>query len=197
MRRIIITAVAAVSLAAPSAALAHNGEHHGNREHHHHGRHHRRAHVLAFHAQAPAGTTGTTPATSTPAVSGDTAGTVASFSEGTLTIKLNDGSTVSGKVTERTEIECPATARGSTASAADFGDRDRGDDNDRFDNRGHDDGGPGPSGEDHGGCPGHDAGDDQPNEHCTSAALVPGASVKEAFLSLGSAGSVWVKVELG
>jgi hypothetical protein len=196
MRRIIMTAVASVSLAAPSAALAHNGEHH----HHHRGRHHRHAHVLAFHAQAPAGSTGTTtPSGSTPA-SSDSAGTVVSFSEGTLTVKLNDGSSVSGKVTERTEIECPASTS-SSASAADFGGHDQGDDNDRgdqdgrFGDRGHDPGA-GPSGDDHhGDCPGHEAG--AQTEHCTSAALMPGASVKEAFLSLSGAGAVWVKVELG
>jgi hypothetical protein len=192
MRRIVMTAIASVSLAAPSAALAHNGEHH----HHHRGRHHRHAHVLAFHAQAPAGSTGASaPSTSTP--SSESAGTVVSFSEGTLTLKLSDGSSVSGKVTERTEIECPAGAS-SVASAADFrghdqgDDNGRGDDNDRFDDRGQ--GGPGPSGDDHGDCPGHDAG--AQTEHCTTAALVPGAGVKEAFLSLSGAGAVWVKVEL-
>jgi hypothetical protein len=162
MRRIVMTAIASMSLAAPSAALAHNGEHH----HHHRGRHHRHAHVLAFHAQAPAGATA--PSTSTP--SSESAGTVVSFSEGTLTLKLSDGSFVSGKVTERTEIECPAGAS-SVASAADFrghdqgADNGRGDDNDRFDDRGQ--GGPGPSGDDHGDCPGHDAG--AQTEHCEGA----------------------------
>ncbi len=193
MRRIIMTAVASLTLVAPSAALAHNGEHH----HHHRGRHHRHAHVLAFHAQAPAGSA--TPTGSTP-TSSDSAGTVVSFSEGTLTLKLSDGSSVSGKVTERTEIECPASTS-SIASAADFGRHDQGDnndqsdDNDRFDDRGHDQGGPGPSGDDHGDCPGHEAG--AQTEHCTTAALVPGASVKEALLSLSGAGAAWVKVELG
>jgi hypothetical protein len=176
MRRMIMTAVATVSLAAPSAALAHNGEHHraGERHHHHRG-HHRHAHVLAFHAQAPAspasGTSSPSPAT--PA-SEDKAGTIASFTGGVLTIALNDGSTVSGKVTERTEIECPAPP---SASAADFSGRDGGDDN-GFDERGEDDNG------------------DDVAEHCTSAALVPGANVEEALLSVGGDGATWVKVEL-
>ncbi|HEY2217011.1 MAG TPA: hypothetical protein VGH21_05915 [Solirubrobacteraceae bacterium] len=185
MRRMIITAVAAISLAAPSAALAHSGERH----HHHRGRHHNHAHVLAFHAQAPASAP-TTPAS-------QSAGSIVSFADGTLTIKLTDGSTVAGKVGNRTEIECPAM----TAGAADFGSgRDRGDDNDRFDDRGQDgSGGPGPSNEDEhrGDCPGHDDNAQNDDEHCTTAALVPGASVKEAFLGVSSAGSEWLKVELG
>jgi hypothetical protein len=193
MRRMIMTAVATVSLAAPSAALAHNGEHHraGERHHHHRG-HHRHAHVLAFHAQAPASSnSGTTSPSSTPAT-GDKAGTIASFTNGVLTITLNDGSTVSGKVTERTEIECPAPS----ASAADFSGHDGRDDN-GFDDRGNDSSsGPSPSDGQHGDCPGHDDNGHDATEHCTSAALVPGASVKEAFLSVGSDGATWVKVEL-
>lgn len=187
MRRMIMTAVATVSLAAPSATLAHNGERH---HHHHRGRHHH-AHVLAFHAQAPAGSnSGTTSPSATPAA-GDSAGTIASFTNGVLTITLNDGSTVSGKVTERTEIECAAPS----ASAADFSRHDGGDDN-GFDDRGNDGSGqPGPSDGQHGDCPGHDNGHDAA-EHCTSAALVPGASVSEAFLSVSSDGATWVKVEL-
>ncbi len=193
MRRMIMTAVATVSLAAPSAALAHNGEHHraGERQHHHRG-HHRHAHVLAFHAQAPASSNSTTSPSATPPVSGDSAGTIASFTNGVLTITLNDGSSVSGKVTERTEIECPAPS----ASAADFSGHDSGDDN-GFDGRGNDSSsGPGPSDGQHGDCPGHDDNGHDAAEHCTSAALVPGASVKEAFLSVSSDGATWVKVEL-
>jgi hypothetical protein len=192
MRRMIMTAVATASLAAPSAALAHNGEHHrAGERHHHRGRHHH-AHVLAFHAQAPASSnSGTTSPSSTPAT-GDKAGTIASFTNGVLTITLNDGSSVSGKVTERTEIECPAPS----ASAADFSGHDGGDDN-GFDGRGNDgSSGPGPSDGQHGDCPGHDDNGHDATEHCTSAALVPGASVEEAFLSVSSDGATWVKVEL-
>jgi hypothetical protein len=188
----IITAVATVSLAAPSAALAHKGEHHraGERHHHHRG-HHRHAHVLAFHAQAPASAnSGTTSPGSAPAT-GDKAGTIASFTGGVLTITLNDGSTVSGKVTERTEIECSAPSM--SASAADFSGHDGGDEG-GFDDRGNDGSGEsGPSGHDDNGQ--DDNGQDAA-KHCTSAALVPGASVKEAFLSVGGEGATWVKVEL-
>jgi hypothetical protein len=199
MRRMIITAVATVSLAAPSAALAHNGEHHraGERQHHHRG-HHRHAHVLAFHAQAPTSpTSGTSSPSPTTPASEDKAGTIASFTGGVLTITLNDGSTVSGKVTERTEIECPAPP---SATAADVSGRDGGDNG--FDERGDrvggnegsvesssSDDGPGDSS-------GHDDNGNDAAEHCTSTALVPGASVKEAFLSVSSDGATWVKVEL-
>jgi hypothetical protein len=183
----IITAVATVSLAAPSAALAHNG----GRHHHHHGARHHHAHVLAFHAQAPAGSTST--GTTSPSSPSDSAGTIASFTNGVLTITLNDGSTVSGKVTERTEIECPAPSSAAPAPASSsFGEREHGDDG-HFDNS-SDDSSSGSDGEG-GDCPGHE-GDGAQNEHCTSAALVPGASVKEAFLSVGNEGSNWVKVEL-
>jgi Ni/Co efflux regulator RcnB len=192
MRRMIMTAVATVSLAAPSAALAHNGERH----HHHRGRHHH-AHVLAFHAQAPAGstTTGTSSPSSTPSSTSDSAGTIASFTGGVLTITLNDGSTVSGKVTERTEIECPAASTGTSAPApgsSSFGEREHGDDG-HFDNS--NDGSNSGSDGQGGNCPGHE-GDGAQNEHCTSAALVPGASVKQAFLSVSSDGAAWVKVKL-
>jgi hypothetical protein len=191
MKRMILTAVATVSLAAPGVALARNGERH---HHHHHGRHHQ-VHVLAFHAQAPAGSSsGTTAPSSTPS-SSDSAGTIASFSNGLLTITLSDGSAVSGKVTERTEIEC----RAPTASAADFSGGDSGDDcGGEAVRAGSSDG-------EHGDVSGHDgAGDDDANdnddndeaEHCTSAALVAGASVTEAFLSVSSAGATWLKVEL-
>jgi hypothetical protein len=196
----IITAVATVSLAAPSAAVAHSGEHHraGERHHHHRG-HHRHAHVLAFHAQAPAsptsGTSSPSPATS---ASEDKAGTIASFTGGVLTITLSNGSAVSGKVSERTEIECPVPP---SATAADVSGRDGGDDN-GFDDRGDDAGGNEGSGESGssddgpGDSPGHDDNGNDAAEHCTSAALVPGASVKEAFLSVGGEGATWVKVEL-
>jgi hypothetical protein len=194
MRRMIITAVATVSLAAPSAALAHNGEHHRAGERHHHRGHHRHAHVLAFHAQAPASpTSGTSSPSPTTPASEDKAGAIASFTGGVLTITLNDGSTVSGKVTERTEIECPAPP---SATAADVSGRDGGDDN-GFDDGGNERSGESGSSEDGpGDSPGHDDNGNDAAEHCTSTALVPGASVKEAFLSVSSDGATWVKVEL-
>jgi hypothetical protein len=135
MRRMLIAAVATTALALPGVALAHAGEHqHGNevqREHHgelHHHRHHHHAHLLTFHAQAPVTAPSTGAGAPPPSAStiAERAGTIASFGGGTLTIALNDGSTVSGKVTPQTEIECDS----ATASAAEDGDggRDGGDD---------------------------------------------------------------------
>jgi hypothetical protein len=193
----IITAAAAISLAAPSAVLAHDGEHHGAGErHHHHRGHHRHAHVLAFHAQAlPSTTSGASSTSSTP-VSDDKAGTIASFTNGVLTLTLTDGSNVSGKVSERTEIECSSTMATAARDGGQGEDNGQGDDNG---NDGQSSSGPG-DGEHHDDSAGSgDTGDDDAQdeaEHCTTAALVPGASVKDAFLSVSSEGSTWVKVEL-
>jgi hypothetical protein len=203
MRRFILTAVASTALAIPAAAVAsHQGEHHAREDHHgvHHKRHHRHSHIVRFGAVTSAGGA---PGTAAPVpaqpgeTSQETAGKVASFADDTLAITLNDGSTVSGKVNEGTEIEC----RAAIAGAAGNGGSDDHGDNDNSDDRGHDGQsgrGPGAGGQDDG--PGHDVGDDNGQdeaEHCTSAALVPGAVVREAELRVSSAGAVWEKVELG
>jgi hypothetical protein len=203
MRRIIVTAVALTALALPGAAVAsHEREHQGRVEDHgvhQHKRHHRHAHLVRFGNTS--GTRAAPPTSATPpAPAGspdDTAGTIASFTGGTLTIKLDDGSTVSGKVSERTEIECSS----AMAAAARDGNGDQGDDRG---NDGQSNSGPG-NGR-HGDASGrddndNDANDDNDNdndqvEHCTTAALVAGAVVREAELRVSSAGSVWEKVEL-
>jgi hypothetical protein len=194
MRRILVATLTTTALALPGVALAHDGGEHSRATEHHGARHHHRhrgAHLLAFHAQAPATTpgpgAGTTPAAP---VAEARAGTIASFTAGTLTITLNDGSSVSGKVGSATEIEC----RSATASAADNGDNGGGD------GEHGDRSGPGSadgrSGDDEAE---HEAGDDDARdeaEHCSQTALVPGASVREAALSVGGAGAFWVKLEL-
>ncbi len=205
MRRMIITAVAATALAVPGAAIAshqgeHEGEHQGGHElgHHHKGHHvrrHRRSHIVTFGAAAgstPTTSTGTSSPAPVAGSSDETAGTVASFSGATLTITLSDGSTVSGKIDSSTEIEC----RTMTAGAARDG--RQGDDNDQFDDRGHDGQSNSGSGDGRQGADdGHDDnGVRDEDEHCTTAALVPGAVVREAELSVSSAGAVWEKVEL-
>jgi hypothetical protein len=214
MRRMMTAAIATTALALPGVALAHGGDRPHGEDHHgvhhverHHARHHRHARLIAFHAQAPATTppgagAGTMPSP-TP-VASERAGTIASFTGGTLTLTLNDGTTVSGKVTPGTEIEC----RSAGATAAENGDEGRGD-GERGGGSGSGPGPGGPSGEsgrdgrdndaDDNDARDNDAGDDDAQdeaEHCTSAALVPGASVREALLSVGSAGSFWVKLEL-
>jgi hypothetical protein len=207
MRRTIITAVALTALAVPCTAVAsHQSVHQAGAGHHgvQHKRHHRHAHLVRFgiaastQAAGPTGPTSSPSPTAPAAPTGDTAGTVASFTNGTLTITLNDGSTVSGKVTEGTEIECHS-AMASAASDGQGGQVGQGDQGGDSGNEGQSGSG---SGDGHqGDVSGHDGGDDgeaQQEEagHCTSAALVTGAVVREAELRVSSAGAVWEKVEL-
>jgi hypothetical protein len=108
---------------------------HNDRRHHHH--HHRGAHARLerFGSGNPA------------APARDDAGTVVSFTGGTLTIKLRDGSSVTGKVTNATELKCEGTV------AARLADHSRGDsggpENDARDSGGN--GGGNGDGERHGG----------------------------------------------
>lgn len=213
MKKTLLTAVSAAALALPGVALAahDDGAANQNREHqgveHQGAGHHRgqrgRAHDASSHKRR------------------EVRGAVASFTGGVLTITSAGGSTVSGKVTERTVLECPA----ATASAASHGDstsggtsedggrdgqgnsgpssagkddpagHDVGDDNGQDNTAAHD------VGDDNGVDPaGHDVGDDNGQdeaEHCTTAALVSGAVVREAKLGTSGADAVWQKVELG
>ena len=112
MKRILLVAASssAIALASPAIASAHH--HHGKR---HHSRHNARVHVLDFRAAAaPASAPASPTAGPVTPTSNENAGTVTSFKEGVLIITLTDGTPVSGKVTERTEIHCapttPATA---------------------------------------------------------------------------------------
>jgi len=195
MKKMLLTAVSAAALAVPGVALASHddGAAHQNRE------------QQGVEHQGV----------------GHVRGTVASFANGVLTITRASGSAVSGKVSDRTVLECPA----ATASAASHGDssssdssddrgrdgvanqgpgnagqddpagHDAGDDNGVDNPAGHD------VGDDNGVDPaGHDAGDDNGQdeaEHCTTAALVAGAIVREAKLSKSSADATWQKIELG
>ncbi|MEA2216710.1 MAG: hypothetical protein QOK19_2271 [Solirubrobacteraceae bacterium] len=195
MRRIIQTTIASslLALALPAAALAQHSSHHA-RGHHH--RHHSRAHTVVFtHGVAKTIPGTTTPVTTTPTPpAGEPAGTIASFEGGILKITLADNSTVSGKVTERTEIRC------NSASGDDVGDDNGidGDDNSGDDGDSH--GGPSSG---HGDLSSH--GDDEHHGTvsgeigegtCGVSALTPGAKVAEAELFVSSAGSVWEKVEV-
>jgi hypothetical protein len=166
MRRTTITLTAALALLviAPSGALA-------SRHHRHHRRHHH-ARIERF---------GTAIGAPTSSSSADTAGTVQSFNNGVLTIMLNDGSTVSGAVTNDTEIECEAA---DTMMSA------------------HEDGGgtDGTSGDTSSGD-GVSGDNEAENENevemnCSTANLTPGTVVKEAELRISSTGSVWKDLEL-
>lgn len=171
MRRVVFTVAASALMAGavPATALAH----------HSHGRAHVRAHHNRLHRF---GHQRTAPSSANAA---DNAGTVQSFTDGVLTLTLNDGSTVKGTVTDGTRLECFAPEQ----SPARHMDTDR---------RGGD--GPGDRGDDNG--PGDDQGEEDQggdqNEHnnCSTADLTPGAVVHEAELRIDSAGSVWKKVEL-
>ncbi len=132
----------------------------------------------------------------------ENAGTIQSFDAetGRLTIAVFGGEPLSGLVNEETEIEC--SHEGATASASDSheGEEESGDEHE------------GEPGEHHGEEPGDDdgegeeePGDDDSSEHsgpgegspCTTADLVPGATVDEAELKLSGSGAVFEKVELG
>jgi hypothetical protein len=124
MRRILGAPLAslALALAVPGVALA---ARHGRRHHHatsHFSSHHRHGkHLLRF-GSASTPTSPTAPATPT---SGENAGTVESFENGVLTVKLADRSMVKGKVAEDTDLRCvPATPPSGSTGDDDQGDGD-------------------------------------------------------------------------
>lgn len=190
MRRILIALLmsGAVVVAAPTGAMA---AHHRS---HHHARHHARSHARK-HSRLRHERFGSRDQNQPGNQSGP-AGTVTSFANGVLTITLNDGSTVSGNVTDQTEIECMS----STASQQ----GDDGNDNNDASNQsgdggqggssggsGDDNGGNGDNGDDNG-----DNGDNGNGQMCSTAALTTGTPVAEANLELSGSGAVWNRVEL-
>lgn len=192
MKRIMITLLASGAAlgAVPTAALAH---------HHHH--HRMRSRLERFGRAAAAQPN----FTSNSAPSG-TAGTVVSFSGGVLTIMLNDHSTVSGTVANKTELECTSSSSSSSASDAGQTREDggqRGSDGSSDGNDGSasagdgDTSAPAPttSNSEDDSRTGEDQGDDQ-QEACSTSSLIPGAVVQEAELSITSTGAVWKKLEL-
>lgn len=195
MRRTITSTVAfsLLALALPVAASAHDSARHDAFRHageHHRRHHHRRAHTVVFTSGAVRTVPGTTapvaPVTPVPA---EPAATIASFENGVLKLTLGDGSTVAGKVTERTEIECRMGDR------EDFGDDNGHDGDDNGDGRGR--GGPGPG--DRGDFHGDDergGNDGQIEGQCGVSSLVAGAKVADADLAVTSMGSFWERVEL-
>ncbi len=183
MKRIVVTFLigTAVAVAAPSAALAAHHKHHRSR-HNHSARAHRRVRHERFGK-----------ADQTQPSNAQEAGTVTSFENGILTITLNDGSTVSGAVTNGTELECMAPAQQNQ------GDND-GDDSAALTNARNDHGGGSSSGsgDDNGGSGSGDdnGGGGDGNQMCSTASLAPGTPVAEANLEISSAGASWDKVEL-
>jgi hypothetical protein len=120
-------------------------------------------------------------------------GKVESFANGVLTISLFNGDTLSGAVTDETEIECdsePGDDRGEDEHGDDdgeHGDGEHGDD-DPGDEEGDDDRSLASRGD--------DDGDDEGNEDCGTEALVPGAKVLEAELKVSGGAAIWTEVEL-
>jgi hypothetical protein len=115
-------------------------------------------------------------------------GTVSAFSSGALTIAMTDGSSVTGSVDDRTDIECIPSGwlkdgeRGRRkARAAHNGDDHHGR-RSRSDHRGH---------RDHGWHRGHHRPFD-----CGASALTAGTSVREADLKVTASGLVFDDVEL-
>ncbi len=151
-------AVALLAVSGVAAAKDHGRDDGGNHgRHHHHGRHHNRHFEMRE------------------------AGTISSFdpSTGKLTIALLDSGTVTGLVTEGTEIKCEGV-------------------DDRLDRRDHggsDNSGPGSGGQNE---PGDDNGGEAEGEGtCSVASLTPGAFVGEAELRLEGGSAVFEEVELG
>jgi hypothetical protein len=165
-----------------------NGGNHGR--HHDHGRHH-----LQFEMKE--------------------SGTISSFdaSTGKLTIALLEGGTVTGLVTENTEIKCEGVDnrlnRRDHGGGGDNSGPGSGGDNGGQLEPGDDNGGRGEPepGDDNGGQnePGGDnggevmgEGEGEPGEAtCTTASLIPGAVVGDAELRLEGGSTVFEEIELG
>ncbi len=198
----IIGAVAALSLlAVPAVAAAHSsGDDHG----HHKGRHH---HHHKHHAKKARD------------VTGSATGTIASFTNGELTITLPNGKSFAADVKRRTVILCKSAPVVPTVATASRHGNDDG--NSGPGRGGRDDGANHDVGDDHGDdnassttpastttpsttVPAPTTGDDHGNDdhndghgtRCGTDALVAGTKVLSATLKLNGEGATWKKVTL-
>jgi hypothetical protein len=214
MRRsiLMVLGMLAIALAVPSAALAHRGRGH----HHHKAQAHHQAKLRFMHIGASgtsvtgsptSTTTPTTPATPTTTPPPENAGMVKSYTGGVLTLTLNDGSTVSGKVTEDTAIRCvkatPTTTTGTPGQPTDQGapddDNGQGDDQSRGDRSQQGDKGSSEWQHDDQGAGGDDDEEEvqgPPEPPCDSSALVAGAVVRSAELRIGPSGNEFENILL-
>jgi len=136
----------------------------------------------------------------------ENAGTIASFDaeSGKLTIDLFGGETISGLVTEGTEIKCEDNG-GASASSDSGQENEAGDDNggEGEVEPGDDNGGKEQTGDDGGDNSGpgsensgSDDSGDEGSGNCTTADLTPGAVVQEAELQIENGQATFEKVEL-
>ena len=126
----------------------------------------------------------------------ENAGTIDSFdaTTGKLTIKLFSGDTISGLVSDETEIQCAGDAKASS-SGDDEGDEDHSGSG-RGDDEGDDDQGDDDQGDDHGDDHGDDDhGDDESS--CSTDDLKAGTDVEEADLKLSDGTATFREIELG
>jgi hypothetical protein len=182
MRKFLFVALvsSALVVAMPATALA---------RHHH--RHHHHSRIRHEHFGTAGGTTTTTGGTTSGDEMQGTAGTVDSFTNGVLTIKLGDanGTLVSGMVTDATELKCEAPENQvNDNDGSDGGSGDR----QAMEDGGGSQSGDNDSGDDNG--DNNDQGED--GQMCSTANLTPGIVVQDAELNVSSAGAVWHEVEL-
>jgi hypothetical protein len=174
VRRVVpvLALAAAAVLALAGVATAKEHGHHGRDRHRHHHRH-----LLMATTEA---------------------GTISSFdaTTGKLTITLGEGETVTGLVTEETEIKCPAPEEGVAQrrdGSGEPGDDEGGDGEEPGDDNGGD-AGQVWSGHDGGeGCGDHEG--DQSS--CTVESLTVGAAVGAAELRLEGGKAVFTEIDLG
>jgi hypothetical protein len=118
----------------------------------------------------------------------ENAGTVTAYANGELTITVFDGTTLTAKVTEDTEVECDGD---ETASMS----HDPGEDDDE-DRSGSGDAAEGDCDDDGRGDFGRGGFGDDDDDDCAQDALTVGAVVEEAELKISSAGRIWDEIEL-
>jgi hypothetical protein len=129
----------------------------------------------------------------------ENAGTIQAFdpATGKLTIALLGGGTISGLVTEQTEIQCENEHSSASASDSQQSEDNSGEDEGQSGEDEGDSSGPGSSssGEDEGES--GDENDDQGgNAGCTTADLVPGAVVQQAELQIENGAATFEEVDL-
>ena len=117
------------------------------------------------------------------------AGVVTAYEDGVLTIDLANGGSVTGKVTEDTDVDCATEAQ-----AEGTGDGDA-----TASHRGEGESGPADGGRPRGdrggfGCDGFREGED--DVECPEGALAAGAKVHEATLKITEEGAVFKEIEL-